>query len=235
MPSSYLERYTATTRQKVDMALADRFDYLMRREGDKPIRQRMAQARRAATSMETLLQDFKDLPIDQLTQLQGSAKVLRKLAEGMEGLARFAKGYKVFYDAEVKREHEERLDAFASKRWGTDDAAMLFEWDLLKELERQEGQSELGRWMHGRNRFTEVGIGNFLPPFHGFPMEGKDKRSEAAWRLWNDLGQHTKLGFNDTHCHVGMQEYERYLEERKAAASLAKTILNSAKAGSPKE
>jgi len=234
--TNYLQKYAASTRQKVDMELADRFDFKMRREGDKPIRLQMAKARRAATTMKNLLDDFKDMPPKQMQELMNSAKTLRKLADDLEGLARFAKGYQSFYLAEIKREEDEELEAFALKRWGRENATAEFEWALIRDLETLDGRAELGQWMHGRGNHKSVGVENFHSPFHSaHDMHGTNKRREAAKAIRQAQSQHnqyTELSFNGVHCHVGMRDYESFLADRKAAASLTHNIVQVAKVGS---
>lgn len=225
----YLQKYAASTRQKVDMELAERFDFKMRREGEKPIRLQIAKARRAATMMKNLLEDFKDMPPKQLLELENSTKTLRKLANDLEGLALFAKGYQKFYLSEINREEEQRLDAFALQRWGKDNAAATFEWSLILELSTEEGSIELGRWMHGKRLNTSVHEGNFISPFKTRDMPGENKRREAAKALFYAHDQYTEQSHNGKYCHVGILDYEKFLADRKLAAIFLKNIVQVSK------
>lgn len=226
---NYLERYTSSTRHKVDMELADRFDYQMRHDGDKPIKQQMATARRAATTMAKLMNEFTNLPDSQAQQLQQSVQTLRTLANSLESLARFAKGYHAFFKAEMQREHEARLDKLASERWGNDTAAMEFEWALIAELQTADGRRALGQWMHSQELYVDIPADNFHGPFFSRTMLGLNKTREAAERLdevnWK-VHKHSDAGFLHKHCHVGTAHYEKYLAARKAAAEHALSLVH---------
>ncbi|MDH1429123.1 hypothetical protein N5J23_04885 [Comamonas aquatica] len=225
----YLKRYAATTRHKVDMELADRFDWQMRKDGEKPIKQQMATARRAATTMTTLLRDFTHLPDSQAQQLQQSAKTLRTLADSLESLARFAKGYHAFYKAELQREHDARLDKLASERWGNNTVAVEFEWALIAELQTLDGRRALALWMHSQGRHTDTPAENFHSPFPSWTLLGLNKKREAANFLDQAIqreSRHTTIGFGSRHCHVGTIDYEQYLAARKAAAAQAQNLVH---------
>lgn len=239
MALNSLGRFAASTRQKVNMELAERFDFAMRREGDKPIRLQMAKARRAATAVNNLLAEFKDILPTQIKELESSAKALRKLADDLEGLARFAKGYQAFYQAEIRREEDDELEALAMQRWGTDQAAVEFEWALIHELSTRDGRAELGQWMHGRGQHASVDTENFHSPFRqAYQMGSENKRRAAAKAVHqaqtsSDL--HATLSYSGKDCHLGWRDYEAFLAERKAAASLVNNMVLNAKAGSQEE
>lgn len=220
-----LQRYAATARIRVNMELAERFDWSMRTDGDKPIKQQMATARRAATTVATLLKDFTKLPESQAQQLRQSASILRALAESLEGLARFAKGYQAFYKAEQQREHEARLDKLISERWGGNIEAVEFEWNLIAELQFSEGRRALGMWMHSQGKYTDISADKFHGPFPNATLLGINKGREAANCLdqvkWN-VHKYSEARF---HCHVGTIDYEHYLSDRKAAAAQALTLM----------
>lgn len=221
----YLKNYAATTRLKVDMELADRFDYAMRTDGDKPIKQQMATARRAATTMTKLLKEFSNLPEGQAQQLKQSAGTLRALAQSLEDLARFAKGYHAYYKAEQQREHEARLDKLATERWGNSTAAAEFEWDLMVELQTREGRQALGKWMHAQGRYTDIAADRFHGPFLYRTLLGINKTREAAHCLdevHSSVHQYTEARL---YCHIGTIDYEKYLAARKAAAEQAQGLV----------
>lgn len=221
----YLQRYAVTARINVNMELAERFDWSMRNDGDKPIKQQMATARRAATTLATLLKDFTDLPDSQAQQLRQSASTLRALAESLEGLARFAKGYQAFYKAEQQREHEARIDKLASERWGGNAQAAEFEWDLITELQSNEGRRALGMWMHSQGKYTDISADKFHGPFQSATLLGINKAREAANCL--DLVKWNVHKYSEArlHCHVGTIDYEHYLSVRKTAAAQAQTLM----------
>lgn len=221
----YLKQYAATTRLKVDMELADRFDHAMRTDGDKPIKQQMATARRAATTMTILLKEFSNLPEGQAQQLKQSASTLRALAQSLEDLARFAKGYHAFYKAEQQREHEARLDKLATERWGNNTAAAEFEWDLMVELQSNEGHQALGKWMHAQGRYTDIAADKFFGPFLRQRLPGINKTREAAHCLYEvhwSVYQYTEARL---YCHIGTIDYEKYLATRKAAAEQTQSLV----------
>lgn len=227
----YLTKYAATTRQKVDMALADRLDFAMRREGDKHVRHKMAHARRAATAIHTLLKELPELPDTQAQQLADSAATLRRAADSLEGLARFAKGYQAFFLAAVKAEEDAELEAFAQQRWGHDAQALEFEWQLLRELATQEGMTTFAQWMHGQDRFKDVTPAGFIAPMshrvHEMPGKKKPREAAACFVGANAaISRRSHASSCGRWCHVGLTDYESYLCSRKAAAQHTQTLVH---------
>lgn len=225
----YLTQYAATTRQKVDMDLARRYDYDMRRDGDKSIKALMSKVRRVATGASNLLVDFHDLPGPKAKEISSSAQTLRELADSFEGLARFAKGYHAYYLAELQKEHVAAVESLALARWGTDEAACELEWLLLEELYSKEGRRELGRWMHAQGLYTEVDEGAFYTSFKRNRLAGKNRRKEAAETLLEmrdpTYKQTSVNSWGEKSCHIGMIDYERYLQVRKAAAKVSSDFI----------
>ena len=231
---THLQKFAASSKLKVDMELAERFDFNMRRHGDKTIREQMAKARRAATMVENLLKDFEALAPKnvQVKDLESSAGTLRKLARSLEGLAAFAKAYQTFYLAEIKRSEIEKLEAFAFKRWGNDEAAALFEWHLIQEMETAEMSAEIGRWMHAQGRFENVALDRFHSPFHAYSREANTVRLKVASYLLEATDrsrQFSGINPSNDHCHMGLNDYESFLAARKAAASVVSEIARVSK------
>lgn len=229
----YLKEYAAKSTHKVDLELAGKYDYSMRREGDKPIKALMAKARRAATAASTLLKDFQDLPEKQAKEITSSATTLRNLADSMEGLAKFAKGYHAFYLNEVAKEYAATVEAFAQKRWGGDATAWALEWGVLKDLEAKDGCKELGRWLHAQGMYQGITEDEFYAPFKSGKLIGKNQRKEAAEVLLEVQGsEYQATSFNEwgkqRSCHIGTADYEMYLAGRKAAAAASAGIIKSA-------
>lgn len=223
----YLKEYAAKSTHKVDLELADKYDYPMRREGDKPIKALMAKARRAATAVSTLLKDFQDLPEKQAKEITSSATTLRNLADSMEGLAKFAKGYHAFYVAEIERERVAALEVLAQQRWGDDVAALEFEHDLMRELCTEEGQNELGRWFHANGEHQDVALKDFLTSFTESNLRGGNRRIEAAAALKEVSRETSTHNWGPKSCHLGRPDYERYLTKRKEAASASAAIIKT--------
>jgi hypothetical protein len=232
---SYLLKFAATTRLKVDMELAEKFDFDMRREGDKRIRDQMAKARRAATMVSNLLADFKDMPGRQVAELEQSSAALRKLADSLESLAVFAKAYHAYYMDEIKRQDDEALETLALNRWGTDDEAAAFELALIQELSTKDGGVELGRWLHAQGRYTDISEDRFHSPFGSHSLSNASVRLKAASYLREVMGsfhKYTDVSASSKHCHVGMQDYEMFLAARKDAAKMLNSITLASKSSS---
>lgn len=225
------DKYLTICRTRVDVELAAHWQYAMAREGGKPIKDEMAKARRAATSIKTLASTFLHLGEKRSAQLHEAAASLQQLADNLEPLARWAVGFQKFCIAERERERLQELDKQAHARWGDDDQAMEFEWQLIVEVCSEAGRQELANWLQSQGQYTGIDKGKFHQPFTLYSVKFdsiKDMRRAAIGVILERSGgvyKPTDISWDGKHCHVGVADYERYLAHRKQLAQATRVLL----------
>ena len=96
------------------------------------VKQDAAAAKRGATEMQKLFDQFRDvLGDDQLLALKAAVSVARKLATELDGIKPWSKAYEKHLQEKVLRENHERHMARAHKRWPTDAEAVAQAEDLV--------------------------------------------------------------------------------------------------------
>ena len=115
-----------------------------------------ATARRAATILKKSLATFSSLRPEQSLALKAAASVLSMLAADLDGVAAWAKAYKVHCDAERVRQQHEAEDALAEKLWAGDDALMLADARELVELFSPPGRELIGEFLRQSKTFDVV-------------------------------------------------------------------------------
>jgi hypothetical protein len=226
--SSRLAKFASTSRIRVDPALAERWEFDAARYGEAPIKSQVAHAKRTATTLRNALTQFKQIRPEQEAALKAAASAMTSLATELAPLVPWAKAYQAFCVAEHARENIEELEALATARWGTDDAAVRFEADLVQELGTSEGRLAFAQWLHSRDEHTDVpldGISSCIDRLG----EGSTVRQKLAYRLREDR----RATNNQWGTRQGMRLiasfaiYERYLAHRKDVAAEASSILKS--------
>lgn len=227
----HFDKYLTICRTRVDVELASNWQYAMAREGGKPIKDEMAKARRAATTIKKLVSTFKHLGEKRSTQLNEAAASLQQLADNLEPLARWAVGFQKFCAAEREREHLNYLDCEAHARWGSDDKAMEFEWQLIVEVCSEAGRQELASWLQSQGQYTGIAKDKFHLTFtlYAVKFDSLQAMRRAAIGVLlersGDLFKPTNVSWCGKHCHVGMADFERYLAHRKQLAQTTRALL----------
>lgn len=222
--SSRLAKFESISRIRVDPELAARWEYDARYNAELNIKVQVAHAKRTATTLKKALTQFKKIRPEQELALQAAASAMTSLAMELAPLVPWAKAYKTFCDAERARENIEELEALATARWGTDDAAVQFEADLVKELGTKEGRMAFAQWLHSRNEHTDVSLDGISSCIDRLG-EGSTVRQKLAFRLREDRrATDNQWG---TRLIASFATYERYLAHRKEVAATALSILKS--------
>ena len=115
-----------------------------------------ATAKRAATTLKKSLETFYSLRPEQRLALDAAASVLSTLAADLDGVAAWAKAYKVHCDGERVRQQIEAEDALAEKLWAGDDAAMLADARELVELFSAPGKELIGEFLKQSKVFDVI-------------------------------------------------------------------------------
>jgi hypothetical protein len=100
--SDYLARFQSSTWRKVDPELTRRWEWDARVHGDKNIKVQGASAKRAATTMMKMPDQFSNVKPEHELALKAAASALRAMAEELKTLAGWAKDYHAFCASEMK-------------------------------------------------------------------------------------------------------------------------------------
>ncbi len=109
--SDLLARFQAQTRRKADSDLIRRWEWDARYHGDKNIKIQASNAKRSATQMQKIKEQFSNLKPEHELAINAAASALRAMAEELTLLAAWAKDYQVFCAAAWKKEEDARLEA----------------------------------------------------------------------------------------------------------------------------
>ena len=137
----------AEFRGRVNQELVNQYKSSAKYYGAERPKKDAATARRAATTLKNSLETFYSLRPEQRLALDAAASVLSTLAADLDGVAAWAKAYKVHCDAERVRQDLEAEDALAEKLWAGDDAAMLDDARELVELFSAAGEEMIGEFL----------------------------------------------------------------------------------------
>ena len=224
--SARLTKFMAQTRIKVDPALAERWDFDARSNGDHTIKQQIANAKRTATTLEKAIKQFSNIRPEQELALKAAASAMRSLAAELAPLAAWGKAYKAFCEGEYKRERSEALEAIAAARWGADTSALQFEADLVQELASQDGRLVFAQWLHSVGGHTDVALENISCCIGGL-QAGGTLREQLAATIEQDLrATDNKWGaMRGLVAICGGRTYERYLAHRKDVAARTSAVL----------
>ena len=145
--SDLLARFQAQTRRKADSDLIRRWEWDARYHGDKNIKIQASNAKRSATQMQKIKEQFSNLKPEHELAINAAASALRAMAEELTLLAAWAKDYQVFCAAAWKKEEDARLEALAQERWGEIRiglVAMLTDVETLRLLFRAHPDADRG-------------------------------------------------------------------------------------------
>ena len=140
-------------RGKVNTELVSQYRSRARYNGAEQPKKDAATARRAATTLKTSMDTFYSLKPEQRQALDAAARVLSTLAADLDGVASWAKAYKVHCDAERVRMQAEVEDDMAEKLWAGDDASMLADAQELVELFSAPGKELMTEFLKQSKSF----------------------------------------------------------------------------------
>lgn len=224
--SAHLDKFNTLSRIKVDFALAQRWDYDVRSNGEKNIKLQIAQAKRTATTLQKAINQFSNIRPEQKLAIKAAASAMQALAKELLPMVAWAKAYKAFCEAEYKRERAVELEAIAQARWGSDPSALQFEVDLIQELNTDDGRLSFAQWLHSMGEHTDVALNNVRPCVDRI-LEGKTLRERMAATV-NENKRSTDnkwSAIDGLKVICSWRIHERYLAHRKEIAAKTKGIL----------
>lgn len=206
-------------RGKVNTELANQYRYDARYNGAERPKKDAATARRAATTLKNSLDTFYSLRPEQCLALKAAASVLSVLAADLDGVAAWAKAYKVHCDAERVRMQAEAEDDMANKLWAGDDVAMLADAQELAELFSAPGKELMSEFLKQSKTFDVI----YLPALDDSrrldalrlagkaqPADLKKFRRDTAYCVDQMLSRRGRLGKTyqgEADYEVGGQDY----------------------------
>jgi hypothetical protein len=217
----------STTWRKADPHLIRKWEWDARFHGDKNIKVQATSAKRAATTMDKMREQFTNLKPEHELALNAAASALRSMAEDLKLLGSWAKDYHAFCSAEWKKEENARLEALAQGRWGDDEVALKFECDLIEELNTRDGQIVFAGWCHSAGKYLHCTIDNIRCRVDRL-LPGPSPRIRAALTVekGNDgLGVHLWEGPSGSTVSCSRSDYEAYLAYRKEVAKASARIV----------
>lgn len=234
--SDYLARFQKQSRLKADAELIQRWEWSARNYGDAKIKIELANAKRTATSMQKARTQFSNVKPEHDLAISAAASALRSLAADLAALATWAKTYGAFCEAERKREDAAELKAIAQERWGSDESAVKFEYEFIRELVSDEGQLAFGAWCHSKGKYLGCETTEIHGPVSRIESEATVRasvartvqRSRAESKLpnsWRGMRGNTVI--------CSWSDYEHYLEDRKEASNAALRIVEGIATGQP--
>jgi hypothetical protein len=225
--SDYLARFQALTRKKADPELIRRWEWEARYHGDTQIKIELANAKRTATSMQKARSQFSNLKPEHELAINAAASALRALASELTPLAAWAKDYKVFCDAERKKEDHAVLEAIALKRWGHDERAVRFESELMRELGTHDGRLAFAAWCHSNGKHRDCKASEVSCTVDGLATEATERTSAArtVQRGQDRAFPNRWEGMRGATVICGWPDYEAYLDYRKEVAQTSARIV----------
>lgn len=228
--SDYLARFQKQTRLKADAELIQRWEWEARFYGDAKIKIELASAKRTATSMLKACAQFSNLKPEHELAIKAAASALRTLAQELALLAIWARAYGAFCEAERKREDAAELEATAQERWGSDERAVKFEHDVIRELASNEGQLAFGAWCHSRGKYLECEATEIRCPIDHIE-NGATQRASIARTVQRSKADHRLpsrwRGMHGNSVICCWADYEDYLADRKKASNAATRFVES--------
>lgn len=228
--SKYLSKFLAQTRRKANPELIDRWEWDARTNGDKNIKAQLANARRTATSLSKAGGQFSNLRPEHDLAIKAAVSAMQALASELAPLAAWAKDYKVFCDAEAKKQHAADLESIALKRWGNNDAAVQFESDLMQELGTHAGRVAFANWAHSAGMYVNVAVEEISCTVDGL-RHGESQRARAASTVEQNISRtapHRWTGLRGPCVVASWNDYEAYVSYRREVAKTTARIVQMA-------
>lgn len=225
--SDLLARFQAQTRRKADSDLIRRWEWDARYHGDKNIKIQASNAKRSATQMQKIKEQFSNLKPEHELAINAAASALRAMAEELTLLAAWAKDYQVFCAAAWKKEEDARLEALAQERWGDDQQALQFEIDLIGELATKDGQHAFASWCHSAGKYKHCQLDQISchvdqlkkveTPRKRAALTVQQGMDRPSPNMWNGMYGPTVIG--------SWPDYEAYVAYRKEVARTSARIF----------
>lgn len=212
---------------RVNQELVNQYKSSAKYYGAERPKKDAATAKRAATTLKNSLGTFYSLRPEQRLALDAAASVLSTLAADLDGVAAWAKAYKVHCDAERVRQQHEAEDALAEKLWADDDALMLADARELVELFSAPGRELMGEFLKQSKAFdviylAELNDSRRLESLRlaatAQPSDLKKFRRDAAYCIDEMLKQKSRLEKNfrgEMSYEVGGKDYLAWKAWRK--------------------
>lgn len=229
--SDYLARFQAITRRKADPELIRRWERDARYHGDESIKKQLVGAKRTATSLKKAGDQFSNLRPEHELAIKAAVSALQSLVKELEPLAAWAKDYKVFCDAEFKKERAAALEAIAFARWGNDEKAFQFEVALIEELGTNAGKLAFAKWIHSTGKYLDVGLNEISSTVNKLTYHGSTVRERAASTVEEEMRSRTPNRWSDQRGPVVIctwQDYEAYVFYRREIAKTTARIVQMA-------
>lgn len=233
--SDFLKQFQKTTERCADPELIKRWEWEMRTSGDEKIKTQAAYAKRMATALQNTCKKFQHLAPEQELAFKAASSGMRKLAADLRLLSAWAKDYRVFCVAIMKKEHTDRLESIALIRWGDDLQAMEFELEVVCEFTSKRDDVALGQWLHSRGKYTHIATKYILPPFTTLGHLGeKTPRLNLAYAIEQAMrNRESHMSFDNECVWCSWSDYETYLAYRKEISKTTVRILSMATGQSP--
>ena len=229
--SDYLAKFQAKTRRRLDPELIRRWEWDARFHGDTKIKIQLANARRASTLKTKAGTQFSNLRPEHELAINAAVNAMHALVKELEPLALWAKDYKVFCDAEKKKEVAADLEAVAMARWGDDERALQFEVDLLVELGTPAGWLAFAKWVQATGKYLDVAITGISCTVNALNRHGSSIRERAANTVKEEMRSTTPNRWNDQSgpkVICPWQDYEAYVAYRREIAKTTALIVQMA-------
>lgn len=219
--SDYLAKFQTKTRRRADPELIRRWENNARYYGDSNIKGQLANARRIATSLAKAGNQFSNLRAEHELAIKAAVSAMEALVRELEPMASWAKEYKVFFDAERKKEVAADLEAIAIARWGKDERALEFEVDLMTELGTPAGRLAFATWVHSTGKYLDVSLTEISCSIVMRADRGLTIRERAAAAVKEEMQSRTPNRWSDRRgpCVIcSWLDYDAYVSHRREIA-----------------
>lgn len=224
--TDYLKLFQAKSRHRVDQELVRRWEWDAQYYGDQRIKSQATNAKRTATQLDNACANFTHLAPEQELAFKAAASAMRRLADDLTLLSKWAKDYHAFCTSLKAQERAAALEKIAHERWGSDEQAMTSERSVIDFLKTGAGRTALGEWMHGRGVFQNVSVECFHSPFtHSATGESTTRAQTAAMLQEAMRARQRDLSFNGRHAHCSWADYEDFLAFQQEAIRRSASIL----------
>lgn len=208
----------------ISQSLIAEYEWEARFHGDKLIKNEASAAKRTATSLANAAKAIRGMDRDDVEALEAAAAVMRRRAEELDKLAKWARVYHAHATSCRERDRLAEIDAFAKARWGDCTNGHVQEAALIQTLQTGDGARALGQFLHGIGRYSHVALEDFRFCFGGAPVIGAGELTErqhtaaVLMALQKDTDRVSEWGGRPC-CWAGWESYELYREFLAATVS----------------
>jgi hypothetical protein len=214
--TNLVEQFQAKTKLKAKHELIKYCCTDIMRNGNKNIKQKVADALRTANDLEAACQKYISLTEQQKHDFMQAAQGMRELANDYAKLAVWGKAFKEYYSKVMGKIRAAELEEITNNRWGVDVDAMKFEESLITKLMTEEGQIKFAEWLHSHGLYTTSEKKYIKTPFDAYRERGlKKPLHKLASKIRYGKRNGIKSESYGNHVYCSWDLYESYLSHCK--------------------